>query len=67
MNGIGSFPAMEKQDNPPTLKFADGPVTTEQPKPKAYFTGKPTTPHKEPVRIVLFYEDGTFQSFDAKK
>ncbi|MCL6266046.1 helix-turn-helix transcriptional regulator [Flagellimonas myxillae] len=52
--GKGSFPANEEQEHPSTPNKDK----TEKNMPK----GKP-----EPVRMVVFYADGTFESFDAKK
>jgi len=52
--GKGSFPA-------PSSKTAAPESKVENPS----LTSAPTLP--EPVRMVVFYTDGTFESFDAKK
>nr|WP_299382021.1 helix-turn-helix transcriptional regulator [Allomuricauda sp.] len=60
--GKGAFPTTQKDDNPPTLNFSkegESVHTAHQPPIDSSNT--------EPIRMVVFYSDGTFESFDAKK
>ena len=67
LNGTGSFPRADGPKKSPTLNFPDDTITEEPRETKISSPEKPKASQKEPVRIVMFYNDGTFQSFDAKK
>ncbi len=66
LNGKGEFPSIEKAGPTPINTNIDIQET---------HTSSSNAPHHpinssakgEPVRIVIFYADGTFDSFDAKK
>ncbi len=63
LNGKGKFPTESKTEPPPTpsipLKNLKHPENV--PNLKIRFE------KSEPIKIVIFYADGTFESFDAKK
>nr|WP_299339544.1 helix-turn-helix transcriptional regulator [Allomuricauda sp.] len=64
LNGKGTFPSEGNGTTSPTLKFSE--TTQGAPKEESHKVVVETK-SKEISRIVLFYSDGTFESFDAKK
>ncbi|SNY99835.1 DNA-binding transcriptional regulator, XRE-family HTH domain [Flagellimonas pacifica] len=67
LNGKGEFPSKENPDRSPAASSN----TTNTGAGSSYEDVPQQVPKsstvKEPIRIVIFYTDGTFDSFDAKK
>ncbi|WP_431123578.1 helix-turn-helix transcriptional regulator [Flagellimonas flava] len=57
--GKGKFPAPQEKETSPTQISSQ--MGHEAP------TKNSGNPNSDPVRMVVFYADGTFESFDAKK
>lgn len=64
LNGKGTFPSEDGEPQSPALVFPETTKEVATEKPSKAMT---ETESKEISRIVLFYEDGTFESFEAKK
>lgn len=59
--GKGSFPTLENESN-----SHDSTPTVKEKKLPNQIVGTIEAKSIEPIRIVVFYADGTFESFDAK-
>lgn len=67
LQGKGSFPENLEEDAP-TLKLGSEEADEKAHQRKtAAGDEKPLSPLDGPIKIVLFYPDGTFESFDIKK
>lgn len=62
LNGKGNFPHSEQNEDSPTPTF---PIATRE-KITSKVVGKPNLGKVEASRIVIFYTDGTFESFELK-
>nr|WP_317132215.1 helix-turn-helix transcriptional regulator [Flagellimonas hymeniacidonis] len=63
LNGKGSFPHLEQTPNPPSLGIPPIPEKEHMELRKMESDGKKV----EASRIVIFYTDGTFETFELKK
>lgn len=67
LNGKGTFPAEKETANSPTLDFPQEISKEKLEKDEVVSNFKSMSKKLEPVKIVIFYSDGTFESFGAKK
>ena len=64
LNGKGNFPADSSNSESPTPKISEPAKIQLKQQQSAPLAEKGT---KEVLRVVLFYSDGTFESFESKK
>ncbi|MEM1336476.1 MAG: helix-turn-helix transcriptional regulator [Bacteroidota bacterium] len=68
LKGEGSFPSNSSTSNSPAAStFFDSYAKAEEPSSSDSFNTTPTNSTKRLTKVVLFYNDGTFQSFEAEK
>ncbi|MDC6364592.1 MULTISPECIES: helix-turn-helix transcriptional regulator [Flavobacteriaceae] len=67
LEGKGSFPALKNTMHAPTLNFDEDTLASKQQEPENHTPEISINSNKQPVRVLLFYGDGTFESFETKK
>lgn len=68
LEGKGRFPSSKNEiDNTPTLNFKGDKIEPRRQELQNHVSEIPINSNKQPIRVLLFYGDGTFESFETKK
>ena len=67
LNGKGTFPSQEEMSQSPTPDFLEKIQKEKSPIDEIVPNAKKKSKKQDPIKIVVFYADGTFESFNAKK